>query len=228
MKKLIKDIRVFRSNSENIDGNPLPGDIANKELNCVIRRIVMKLREKNFSLGEFDHLYINFTACPVQNGVAPAKRSVGRYHPWFRFIDAEVSTELLDSFQEKRCIQPVVEIIEQILTRFFCSPQFDAEAIRTCFSDAIEQGEKMLMKYKEKTSGEITATVYLRFLDCGLYEPLLRVHDTDNHLLLEKTMKRIATLDAYGEIRISKKQVYIVPRRNSFTKGLKPMVFAIR
>jgi hypothetical protein len=227
MMRIIKDIRVFRSNTENTDGNPLPNGVENKELNCVIRRIVMRLREERFSLGEFDHLYINFTSCPVRNGVEPSKRSVDRHHPWFRFWDAEVSKELLDSLYEKRCIQPVVEIIEQILTRFFCSPRFDAEAIRTCFSDATEQGENMLMKYKEKTSGEITATLYLRFLDCGLYEPLLRVHDADNHLLLEKKLKRTHVFDAYGEIRISKKQVVIMPRRNSFTKELNPMVFAI-
>lgn len=224
--KIISDIRVFHSSWENIDGNALPCYIENKELICVIHRIVMKLREKHFSLGEFDHLYINFTTCHVKNGVAPAKRSVDRYHPWFRYIDVEVGTELFESFQEKRCIQPVVDIIKQVLTKFFCSPEFDAEAIRTYFSDAIEQGENMLMKFKEKTSSGITAIVYLRFLDCGLYEPLLRVHDTDNHLLLEKKLKRTIVLDAYGEIRVSKKQVSIIPRRNSFTKGLEPMVFA--
>ena len=61
MMRIIKDIRVFRSNNENTGGNPLPNDAANKELDCVIRRIGMKLREERFSLGEFDHLYINFT-----------------------------------------------------------------------------------------------------------------------------------------------------------------------
>lgn len=58
---IIKDIRLYRSLTGNIDVNALLDAFSNKELNGVIHRIVMKLREKKFSLGDFDHLYINFT-----------------------------------------------------------------------------------------------------------------------------------------------------------------------
>ena len=51
-EKVISDIRVFKSCIPNIDGNALPSDINNKKLNIVLHRIVMKLRENGFSLGE--------------------------------------------------------------------------------------------------------------------------------------------------------------------------------
>ncbi|MBQ4364494.1 MAG: hypothetical protein II782_10900, partial [Oscillospiraceae bacterium] len=74
IKKIIKDIRIYRSDAENTDGNPLPVSFADKGTNVIIRRIVMKLRETGFTMGDFDHLYINFTTCPVENGMAYAKR----------------------------------------------------------------------------------------------------------------------------------------------------------
>ena len=59
--KVIKDIRIYRSKIENIPGNPLPDSFNNFELCCVTSRIVMKLRENGFELGDYDHLYINLT-----------------------------------------------------------------------------------------------------------------------------------------------------------------------
>ena len=225
--KTISDIRVYRSCVDNTDGNSLPEDFNNSRLNRVIHRIVMKLREKAFSFGEFDHLYINLTTCAVQNGFAPAKRSADKYHPWFRYYDAEVSKSLFDSLEAEQSIPPIVEIVEQMLLKFFSSPRFDAEAIHACFFEATSLGEKMLVKFKEKRSNEVTATVYLRYLDSGLYEPLLMVCGSDDKLIFEKQLPKSIVLDAFGEIRIAKKRVTILPRRNSYSKERKPMVFTI-
>lgn len=61
--KIISDIRVYKSVVDNIDGNSMPASLGNKPLNITVHRIVMKLRENGFSLGAFDHLYINLTTC---------------------------------------------------------------------------------------------------------------------------------------------------------------------
>ena len=223
--RVIKDIRVYRSSVENIDGNSLPDGFTNKELHCVIHRIVMKLREVGFSLGEFDHLFINLTTCAVTNKVALAERSLYRDYPWLRYYDVEISQFLYDSLGEKQSVIPVVEIIEQVIQKFFCTPEFDAATIGAYFSEALTQGENMLMKFREKRTDHVIASVYLRYLDSGQYEPLLRVTTTDDRLLFEKRLKRTLRLDAFGEIRISKKRITIIPRRNSFTKEMKPMLF---
>ena len=39
----IKDIRIYRSQAENIAGNSLPHEFANKELSIMLHRIAMKL-----------------------------------------------------------------------------------------------------------------------------------------------------------------------------------------
>ena len=52
--KPICDIRLYRSNVENIDGNSLPESFASPKLNIIITRLVMKLREKGFALGRIN------------------------------------------------------------------------------------------------------------------------------------------------------------------------------
>ena len=71
---VIKDIRVYRSRSENIAGNSMPQGFANRELNIILHRIAMKLRENDFSMGDFNHLYVNLTTCAVEDKLAASKR----------------------------------------------------------------------------------------------------------------------------------------------------------
>lgn len=224
---VIKDIRIYRSNIDNIDGNSLPSDFKNKELNCIIRRIVMKLRENDFTLGDFDHLYINLTTCCVENGIALAKRNKDGYHFWYKYYDVEISQDFFDMLETPQCTQLVIEIVEQVLQKYFCTQQFDKQHIHSCFSEAITQGENMLMKFKEKKSATNSAVVYLRYMDNGRYFPLLRVYDTENNLLLEKDLPETLELIAYGEIQLSMKKVTIKPRKNEFAKCLEPMTFIL-
>ncbi len=206
---VIKDIRIYRSTIDNIDCNPLPKDFKNKELHCIIHRIVMKLREHNFVLGDFDHLFINLTTCSVENEIALAKRSIDKYHTWYRYYDAEINQEFFDMLETPQCIQFVIEIVERVLQKYFCSQQFDTQHMRSCFSEAITQGENMLMKFKKKKSATNTAIIYLRYMNNERYFPLLRVYDKNNNLLLEKDLPETFELNAFGEIQLSKKKVTI-------------------
>ena len=224
---VIKDIRIYRSTIDNIDGNPLPKDFENRELHCIIRRIVMKLRENKFVFGDFDHLFINLTTCSVENEIALAKRSIDKYHTWHRYYDVEINQELFDMLETPQCTQSVIEIVGQVLQKYFCSQQFDTQHMRSCFSEAITQGENMLMKFKEKKSATNTAIIYLRYMNNERYYPLLRVYDKDNKLLLEKDFPETLELNAFGEIQLSKKKVTIKPRNNLFARCLEPITFIL-
>ena len=224
---VIKDIRIYRSTIDNIDGNHLPESFENRELYCIIHRIVMKLRENDFTLGDFDHLYINLTTCCVENEIAPAKRSKDRYHSWYRYYDVEISREFYDMLETPQCTQPVIKLVERVLQRCFCTQQFDKGYIHSCFFEAITQGENMLMKFKEKKSAKNSAIVYLRYMNNGRYFPLLRVYDMNNNLLLEKDLPETQELGAFGEIQLSREKVTIKPRKNFFASCLEPMTFML-
>lgn len=224
---VVKDIRIYRSSIDNIDGNPLPNHFENRELHCIIHRIVMKLREKNFILGDFNHLYINLTTCSVENEIAPAKRNTAPYHSWYRYYDVKINEELFEILETPQSTQLVIEIVERVLQECFCTKQFDAQHIHACFSEAITQGENMLMKFKEKKSATNIAIIYLRYKNNRRYFPLLRVYDKDNNLLLEKDLPETLELNAFGEIQLNRKNVTIKPRNNAFARCLEPMTFIL-
>lgn len=225
----IKDIRLYKSNMENTDGNPLPQGFADKKLNAVISRIAMKLRENDFSLGDFDHLYINFTVCSVENGIAPSKRSRDRYHPWYRYYDVEVTQDDFDMLEKPQGEKIILALTEKAVQKYFSSQEFDKEFIHSCFSEAIAQGENMLIKFKEKSTAKNKAVIYLRYLDNGKFFPLLRVFNSEDDLILEKDLPETIDLIAYGEIRLSGKKVTVMPRKNAYSNvsELEPMSFML-
>lgn len=225
--KIIKDIRVYKSDVENIDGNSLPISFADKELNAKIRRIVMKLRENNFTLGEFDHLYINFTTCTVDGEIALSKRSVDRYHPRYRYYDVNICDDMFSKLGNPEIEDEVVKQIRTVLIQNFATDNFDEKHICSCFTQALEQGENMLMKFKEKVSAKRKAIIYLRFLNNGRYLPLLRILDMEDRILFETDLPEMLDFDCLGDIQVSNKKVVVKPRKNAYakTQTLQPLSF---
>ena len=212
--KIIQDIRLYKDHSS----------CGDKKLNAAIHRIVMKLREQHFSLGEFDHLYINFTLCQKENSIYLSDH-VDRYHPWLRNCDVGTGEALYGRLGAPETWDDIFALIRQVLERHFASEQFDIPRIRACMEQALSQGEEMRMKFKEKSTKTRKAVVYLRFLDSCKYRPMLQVFDMDDHLLFETDLPQALTLDYLGDIQLSAKKVTIKPRKNAFTTRMEPLVF---
>ncbi|SMC30923.1 hypothetical protein SAMN06296952_0030 [Oscillospiraceae bacterium] len=220
---IIKDIRVYRCAVPNVAGVN-PEAFANPGLQAVASRICMKLRECEFSLGDFDHLYINLSTCLAEGDIRPAAKEPDRYHPWYRYYDVGISKEFYGSLEKPDCVPTVALLIEKVLKTRFSTSAFDGDRISECVNEAVTQGEAMLMKYKEKISSQRRAVLYLRYLDNGKYFPLLRVYDNEDNILLEEDLPESQTLDPYGQISVSSKRVTINPRKSSWT-GSEPIVF---
>lgn len=220
-KKIISDIRLFKSDARNEFGAISFGK---KELNAIVKRIVMKLRENQLSFGEFDHLYVNFTTCDMSQEISLSKE-VDRYHPWYRYCDIHIEKNLYDALGSPETYKYIIHSICSILITCFATEDFDKPQILSCVNQAIEEGENMLMKFKEKVSSKRKAVVFLRYLDTCRYSPLLRVYDTEENLLFEQDLPETLMLDYLGEIQVSTKKVTIKPRKNAFTAGQQPLVF---
>lgn len=223
-ERIIADISLFKSEGRTESGHFDMVSFGNKRLNAVVKRIVMKLRENGFSMGEFDHLYINFTLCELS---APMELSqeVDRYHPWFRHCHVRVAREVYESLGTVDGHEHIISIIGDALTAFFARADFDEARIRNCVQEAVTGGEGMLMFFKEKATGKRRAVLYLRLLDSCRYAPLLRVYDGAGSLLLERDLPQMVTLDALGELQVGLKKVTVKPRKNACTTGKKPIIF---
>lgn len=223
-KKIIKDIRLYKSGLQNEFGDCVTTSFADKKLNAITQRVVMKLRENEFSLGEFDHLYINFIPSDM-GGKVYLSDDVDRYHPWYRNCYVPVSVELYSNLRSADAYDAIIYWISTVLVTYFSTDDFDQAHILACVQQAVDQGEDMLMKFKEKISAKRKAFLYLRFLDTCRFYPLLRVYDTEDHLLFEKDLPETVSLDALGQIQVSAKRVTIKPRKNAFTKQTNPLIF---
>lgn len=220
-KKIISDIRLYRSDSQ-IGFGSFSFDC--KELNAIVHRIVMKLRENKFSLGEFDHLYVNFTTCDMSQEISLSEK-VDRYHPWYRYCNVHIDKNLYDRLGSPETYKHIIHCISSILITYFITEDFDKSQILACIHQAVEEGENMLMIFKEKIGSKRKAIIYLRFLDTCRYSPLLRIYDTDENLLFEQDLPEVLTLDHLGEIQISTKKITIKPRKNAFTVGQEALIF---
>ena len=223
-KKIISDIRLFKSESQNEYGDYITCSFGDKKLNAIVNRVVMKLRENEFSLGEFDHLYINFTTCEMAEQMNLSDK-VDRYHPWFRYCSVHIENDLYSKLGTIETWDSIIRWIENVLIAYFTSEEFDETHICSCVQQAVEQGENMLMKFKEKVSTKRKAVIFLRFLDTCRFSPLLRVYDAEENLLFEKDLPQTVALDYLGEIQVSAKRVTIKPRKNAHTAQNKPLVF---
>ena len=222
--KTIKDIRVYKSERQNEYGTYITERFADKPLNAKLTRIVMKLRENDFYLEDFDHLYFNFTLCGIENGMKLSDK-VDRYHPWYRYCNIQINQDLYAKLGTDTAHKEIISFVEKCLVTYFASVDFDREFIHSCINEAISKGENMLMKFKEKVSAKRKAVLYLRCNDNCKFVPLLQVYDTEGNLLFETDLPEMLTLDTIGEIQLSNKKVTIKPRKNVFSKNLEPMVF---
>ena len=114
--------------------------------------------------------------------------------------------ELYDSIGELDTYDFIINAIVDVLTTYFVTEEFDSKCIKYCISHAVEQGENMLMRFKEKKSTKRKVIVFLRYLDDCVYYPLLRVYDLDNNMLFEK-----------GLIKFGKE--HKIGNKNENTKG---------
>lgn len=222
--KTIKDIRLYKSEKINDFGLPITTSFTNKKLSAVLHRIVMKLREQEFSLGDFDHLYINFTICNIPREIELSEK-VDREHPWYRYCSVKINEDLYLKLDSEESNKTILKSIEKVLVGCFATEEFDEKLIHNCVKEAIEYGEDMLMLFKEKSTSNRKAKIFLRYLDSFKYLPLLRVYDSNDSIIFEKDLPEILTLDCFGNIQLSSEKITIKPRKNIFAVNMKDIVF---
>ena len=136
----IEDIRLFKSDEMN---ESIGSYFAGKKLNAAVFRIVMNLREHDFSFGDFDHLYVVFIPGD-SSGMPVMSDKIDRYSPWYRQCFVPVGKDFFDRLNHSDSHEKIISIIKDILVTYFSSENFSPDKIAGCVNSAINQGEHML------------------------------------------------------------------------------------
>lgn len=93
--RIIKDIRLYESNKQNIAGESIPSElgtilIPTSDTNYIAQRIARKLNELKCTYGEFDHVYINLTSLLKENEINVSSRNIDKR---IKYIDFGINPE---------------------------------------------------------------------------------------------------------------------------------------
>ncbi len=216
---LIKDIRLFEADEPNQDGYSFPHYIGtiyaydSGECQPVIDRLMFLLRHKGFSLGAFDHLYLNLTT-QLPHGEILISNRIDRYHPWYRFADMGCDVQQFNSWELSQKSEFVLSSIRRAIGLFV-----DAESAQVaddCFEEVLRYGEELAIPYKEKQGDPYTVRILVKITDDLDFIPIVRVLDGDT-LVREVVLppySRDPFILQFGTINIGKKSVRIVPRKS--------------
>ena len=101
--RILKDIRFYESDYENIDGQSMPHELGKlfqktSDTNYIGQRIARKLNELKFTYGEFDHIYINLTTFLKENEIVDSTRNIDKR---IKYIDFGFSSAAVNSLSDK-------------------------------------------------------------------------------------------------------------------------------
>jgi len=221
----IRDIRVFKSEKVNSEGVFVTESFSNKKLNVITSRIAMKLNGENFSLGDFNHLYINFTTCLNEGEIKLSKRKIIREFSWQRYYDVGVTKEVYNHLDSGEYNELLLSFIEKTLLQYFAPDEETELKIKRNVAIVLEEGEKTLIFYKEKQAAKTKAVIYLRYLDNAHFYPLLCVYDNEGYEIFRHDFPENRETLNLGEILLSSKKVTVKPKKNYFARELESVTF---
>ena len=100
--RILKDIRFYESDNENIDGQSMPHElgkffIPTMDTNYIGKRIARKLNELQYAYGEFDHIYINLTTAISENNLVVSNRNIDKR---IKYLDFGINSEKVNSLSD--------------------------------------------------------------------------------------------------------------------------------
>lgn len=210
---------MFESNEPNQPGYGFPCYIGKTysldSTDCleVTERLMFLLRYKGFSLGEFDHLYLNFTT-QLPHGEILISNRINSYHKWYRFVDAGCDVQTFNSWDyEQKCDFVIVSIRRAI--GLFTDAE-SAKVVDDSFEEVLRYGAELAIPYKEKQGNPYTVRVLVKITDDLDFIPVVRILD-GNSLIHEEILpsySRDLFILQFGTISVGKKSVRITPRKS--------------
>ena len=220
--KLIADIRLFESDLSNINGNPLPDYIGkiyqydHTDCSDVIQRLLFLLRHRGFGFDGFDHLYLNFTPCVTHGKVQDVNRYNIREFSWYHHVDIGCDIQTFNNLSLEEKTSYILESVKK--ASLLKAPAAQQKLFETTFDEVIQNGEQLLLPYKQKENQNYIVEIFTRITNETAFIPLIRITDKNGIPQAEQELRsygRDEFICQIGTITIGKSSVRIVPRKSS-------------
>lgn len=221
--KLIADIRLFESDMPNTDGNPTPYYIGkiyqydHRECLDVIQRLLFLLRHRGFGFNGFNHLYLNFTPCIPHAEVRDVNRYNIREFSWYHYVDIGCDEKIFNDLSLEEKNSYILKSAKK--AALLKAPTEQKELFESTFYEVIQNGERLLLPYKQQDNQNYVVEIFTRITDEVSFIPLIRVTDKTGVLRAEQELRsygRDEFICQIGTITLGKASVRIVPRKNSY------------
>ena len=221
--RILKDIRFYESEKQNIEGQSMPRDLGNlflptKETTYIGQRIARKLNELKFSHGAFDHIYFNFTTFLKENEIVVSNRNIDER---IKYLDFGINAEKIKSFSDSEknsfiksatfkglrqiSFDSNLELLtktEELISKFdteikihFKSKETNSFIVDIYYQiESLNGGTKAIIEYKDKKNNICSSVNYkLQFYD-DIYTLVDTISLTGDTIILKPKKSFIANI----------------------------------
>lgn len=221
--KVIKSINLYESNQPNTSGYSLPHDfgkiyISEPSFHFSATRIARKLNEIEFSLGDSDHLYLNFSPLLATDEIEISSR---KPESWMLYINIGLDVESFNQLNTNEQEAKIIQLIFESLLK--TSKPAERSKIETCKKEVEKYGKllKINFKSKETKAYKITASYQIAPEDINSLLIISYFDKKTNEVQIFNQIIRVYE-DAYALIKkiTVKKNSIEIQAKNSFKAEL--------
>lgn len=160
VERILKDIRFYESENQNIDGQSMPQELGKlfkptKDTNYIGQRIARKLNELKYTYGEFDHIYINLTTYINENEIVISNRNIDKR---IKYVDFGINAENLNTLSDNEKNAFIKTVTFKVLTEI--SQDRDLELIKQTQKQLSEFDTEIKIHYKSKETNSYKIDIY--------------------------------------------------------------------
>lgn len=219
MGKPIVDIRYYASDSPNETGRSLPSSCSRffefpKLLHYWGTRIATLLGASGLSLGEFDHLYVNYTSAIEEGSIVFSERVPEK---WLRYIDYGVDFDKLRSLNENEVENFLVRSTFECLDHLCNSSIEKTNLIKSASNEVERFGSEVELPVKAKRTKSYSVQVSYKLRPNGeeSYGLVKYINHKTGAIFFKKFVDLKGPSDVFslvGTIAVKDEKILIKPR----------------
>ncbi|GAB1858346.1 hypothetical protein MHTCC0001_31830 [Flavobacteriaceae bacterium MHTCC 0001] len=219
LERIVKDIRLYESETENVSGQSLPSELGNilkptENTNVIAQRIARKLNELHYTFGEQDHIYINLSTLLDEDDIRISNRAIDKR---IKYIDAGISQEkfnaLSDQNKDTFVEHKILEIFKVI------SSETHQELIEQTAFELSKYGREIKIHFKTKETKSYRITIYYQIAPFDKRSVMIIDYlDKKNEVSYLKNFDLHHHEDIYaliGNITVKDNKVMLQPKKSS-------------